>query len=153
MNCRVSISSPLPPPSASLPLPLSSPQPLYAGVVSLCEDAEFTLCFSEQQTLLPRGRLMCIHIRESTHNSFFSLSGVGHSPMVTGQTLRDSSHHPKATPTSSSLPTEDTDGPSLSPLPPGHERCTSCGSVMLSLRLVMHQRHCAQSTYICPHCK
>ena len=36
--------------------------------------------------------------------------------------------------------------------PPGHERCSYCGSVMSSLRLLMHQKHCAQSTFKCSIC-
>ena len=36
--------------------------------------------------------------------------------------------------------------------PPGQERCLYCGSVMSSLRLLMHQKHCAQSTFKCSIC-
>ena len=39
------------------------------------------------------------------------------------------------------------------PVPPGHEKCSYCGSIMSSLRLLMHERHCAQSTFKCPACK
>ena len=39
------------------------------------------------------------------------------------------------------------------PVPPGHEECSYCGSVMPQLRLLMHERHCAQSTFKCPICK
>ena len=38
-------------------------------------------------------------------------------------------------------------------IPSGHERCSYCGSVMSSLRLLMHERHCALSTFKCPLCK
>ncbi len=37
--------------------------------------------------------------------------------------------------------------------PPGHGRCAYCGSVMPNLKLIMHERHCAQSTFKCPLCK
>ncbi len=37
--------------------------------------------------------------------------------------------------------------------PPGHGRCAYCGSVMPNLQLIMHERHCAQSTFKCPLCK
>jgi hypothetical protein len=111
-------------------------KPLYAGVVSLCEDAEFSISFRDTPLAT-------------------TPPGVGQSPG--GQKLRDSPHLPKTTPTSKpeslsspSLSSEEVDGPSV---PAGHERCPTCGSVMPSLRLVMHQRHCAVSTFICPHCR
>ena len=49
-------------------------------------------------------------------------------------------------------PTEETDGQPLAP-PPGHEQCAYCGSVMPQIKLIMHERHCAQSTFKCPVCK
>ncbi len=39
------------------------------------------------------------------------------------------------------------------PLPPGHQQCSYCGSVMPALRMIMHERHCLQSTFKCPLCK
>lgn len=49
---------------------------------------------------------------------------------------------------------ESTDGSEAPPIiPPGHEQCSYCGSIMPHLRLLMHERHCAQSTFKCPICK
>ncbi len=38
-------------------------------------------------------------------------------------------------------------------IPPGQEKCAYCESVMPTLKLIMHERHCAQSTFKCPLCK
>ena len=79
-----------------------------------------------------------------------------------GQTLRSSSSDPHPLPTSTA-PKDEPDSaplptlpalPTLTEdLPPGHERCSYCGSAMPALRLLMHQRHCALSTFKCPLCK
>ena len=58
-----------------------------------------------------------------------------------------------STPSLNPTPSLEEATPIATPLPPGHERCSYCGSVMPSLRLIMHERHCAQSTYKCPLCK
>ena len=48
-------------------------------------------------------------------------------------------------------PQEKPDGEPL--IPPDHGQCSYCGSVMPQLRLLMHERHCAQSNFKCPICK
>ena len=48
---------------------------------------------------------------------------------------------------------DEVDAPPPEAVPPGHGRCSYCDSVMPSLRLLMHQRHCQQSTFKCPLCK
>lgn len=69
-----------------------------------------------------------------------------------GQTLRTTNQSPIVEQTDISSSSTTTSS-SSSPLPPGHERCSYCGSVMPSLRLIMHERHCMQSTFKCPLCK
>eukprot|EP00731_Ephydatia_muelleri_P008856 Em0004g1194a len=90
-------------------------RPLYAGVVGLCEDAQFTVCFHREDTLA------AAKARVNKPSSYLS----GRKQIV-----------------------EETD----SAPPPGQERCSYCGSVMSSLRLLMHQKHCAQSTFKCSIC-
>ena len=72
-----------------------------------------------------------------------------------GQTLRTTDpHNPASHPSPSSLDKGlDHADEVVTALPAGHERCSYCGTVMPSLRLLMHERHCAQSTFKCPICK
>ncbi len=129
-----SLSSPSFPPSP-LPPSLPSLQPVCAGVVSLCEDAKFTISVHREDTLADS------IARHQSPSASPSLTPTGHSPSV-GKTLR----------TTQAPPTDQPDNGHAS-LPPGHERCSSCGSVMRSLTLLMHERHCVQSTFKCPLCK
>ena len=145
-------------------------------MVSLCEDTEFTIIFHRKDTLAAaKGN--------NHMTTFVTLLGSGVSSFLvfyfytiarhlspgslqSGKTLRD---HKVTPPTSSATTTTaqatptplTTHTPSLEeatptatpPPPPGHGRCSYCGSVMPSLRLIMHERHCAQSTYKCPLCQ
>ena len=122
--------------------------------VSVCVFVHFHTPYKDLHCQMSCGtfvwRLFCSDLHSCGKSQLILLTGVANSP---GQTLRGGpSHLPKQT-TPANYPApllEDTDGDSL---PADHERCVTCGSVMPSLRLVMHQRHCANRSFICPHCK
>lgn len=156
-------------------------QPIYAGVMAAFEDADFTISFHREDTttgthswlacsdlnhLLAEmcGTLTWAHVSEwkiFTLYIFLLYFILAHeatpnrSSSGTGQTLRGvvaSAELTPADPDPSSASSSSPGGQPL-PLPPGHQQCSYCGSVMPSLRLLMHERHCLQSTFKCPLCK
>ena len=118
-------------------------------------------------TLKPRGVLSSYMYMYANFCLFvFSLARhLSPGSLQSGKTLRDHKVTPPTskttqtaaqatpTPTTNHTPSLDEATPTATPPPPGHGRCSYCGSVMPSLRLIMHERHCAQSTYKCPLCQ
>ena len=114
----------------------------------------------------------CVHVAvpHSTSINFclfvvFLARHLSPCSLQSGKTLRDHKVTPPTskttqtaaqvtpTPTTNHTPSLEEAAPTATPPPPGHGRCSYCGSVMPSLRLIMHERHCAQSTYKCPLCQ
>ena len=134
-------------------------QSLFAGVIGLCEDTQFTICFHSPPEAIDTGKGgaraegMCSTVRQP-----FRLTCPLSSPCWSttsqpggGHVLRSSTGGSSAN--GGGEGRGDKDEESSTAIPPGHEKCSYCGSVMPSCRLLMHKQHCAQSTFKCPFCK
>ena len=136
--------------------------------MSLCEDTEFTITFHRKDTLAAaKGNQIMLFLCMDRIFDYVVLHVARHlSPgsLQSGKTLRDHQQTPPTsttqttalampTPSANHTPSLEEATPTATPPPPGHGRCSYCGSVMPSLRLIMHERHCAQSTYKCPLCQ
>ncbi|XP_019850911.1 PREDICTED: uncharacterized protein LOC100636770 isoform X1 [Amphimedon queenslandica] len=107
-------------------------KPIFAGVVSLFEDTSFTICFHSNETT-------------DGHSIQAAASPVGH-------VLRSAAGNSSLGEGEGERGEDSKEDEPVS-IPPGYEQCSYCDSVMPQLRLLMHERHCAQSTFKCPICK
>jgi hypothetical protein len=96
---------------------------LYAGVGALLEDAAFSICFKRTDTA----------------------AAAEARRLLGGQALRTRNENGAIL--DSDLATEQ------SAQQPGNKQCQQCGMWMPELRLLMHEKHCSQSTYKCPVCR